>query len=155
MGSRTRGFEIVKDEHRKHKDVNIILPKRATKHSAGWDFYMPCDVVIPPKETVVVWSDVKAYMQENEVLMIHIRSSLGIKKNLQIANITGVIDMDYYSNDSNDGNIAISLYNRGEDEVVLRREDKVCQGVFQPFLVADNDEPVSTVRTGGIGSSGK
>lgn len=87
-----RGFEVVKDSMRKTKG-EIILPKRATKHSAGYDFYLPEDVTIPAHGTSkMIPTDVKAYMQENEVLMLYVRSSIGIKKGLVLSNGTGIID---------------------------------------------------------------
>ena len=90
-----RGFEVVSSEHRKHSTVDIQLPVRSTQDSAGYDFYLPVDTVIKPQETVVVFSDVKSYMQPNEVLMLFVRSSIGIKKNIVLANGTGIIDADY------------------------------------------------------------
>ena len=107
-----RGFEVVSSEHRKHSTVDIQLPVRSTQDSAGYDFYLPVDTVIKPQETVVVFSDVKSYMQPNEVLMLFVRSSIGIKKNIVLANGTGIIDADYYSNPSNDGNIGLAAHNR-------------------------------------------
>ena len=68
-----RGFEVVSSEHRKHSTVDIQLPVRSTQDSAGYDFYLPVDTVIKPQETVVVFSDVKSYMQPNEVLMLFVR----------------------------------------------------------------------------------
>lgn len=150
---RNRGFEVVSDEFRKYPEVNIQLPTRGSKVSAGYDFYLPCDITLQPGEKTCVWSDIKAYMQEGEVLMIHVRSSIGIKKGLMLSNITGVIDADYYSNESNDGNIGIALYNYSDKTVELKQGERICQGVFTPFLVADNGN-TDKERVGGIGSTG-
>ena len=148
-----RGFKVVSDEFRKHPNVEIQLPTRGSKISAGYDFYLPCDLILQPGEKTCVWSDVKAYMQEGEVLMLHVRSSIGIKKGLMLSNITGVIDADYYNNPNNDGNIGIALYNYSNETVELKRGERICQGVFIPFLVADNGN-TDKERTGGIGSTG-
>ena len=148
-----RGFEVVSDEFRKHPNVEIQLPTRGSKISAGYDFYLPCDLILQPGEKTCVWSDVKAYMQEGEVLMLHVRSSIGIKKGLMLSNITGVIDADYYNNPNNNGNIGIALYNYSNETVELKRGERICQGVFIPFLVADNGN-TDKERTGGIGSTG-
>lgn len=148
-----RGFEVVSDEFRKHPNVEIQLPTRGSKISAGYDFYLPCDLILQPGEKTCVWSDVKAYMQEGEVLMVHVRSSIGIKKGLMLSNITGVIDADYYNNPNNDGNIGIALYNYSNETVELKHGERICQGVFIPFLVADNGN-TDKERTGGIGSTG-
>ena len=148
-----RGFKVVSDEFRKHPNVEIQLPTRGSKISAGYDFYLPCDLILQPGEKTCVWSDVKAYMQEGEVLMLHVRSSIGIKKGLMLSNITGVIDADYYNNPNNNGNIGIALYNYSNETVELKRGERICQGVFIPFLVADNGN-TDKERVGGIGSTG-
>lgn len=147
-----RGFKIVNKEFRKHPEADIQLPTRGSKVSAGYDFYLPCDITLQPGEKTCVWSDVKAYMNEGEVLMLHVRSSIGIKKGLMLSNITGVIDADYYSNKDNDGNIGIALYNYSDKIVELKKGERICQGVFMPFLVADNGN-TDKERIGGIGST--
>lgn len=147
-----RGFEIVKEEMRKTKG-EITLPTRGSKVSAGYDFYSPADITLKPNEKTCVWSDVKAYMQEGEVLLLFVRSSIGIKKGLALSNGTGVIDADYYSNSSNDGNIGIALYNYSDKIVEIKKGERICQGVFVPFLEADNGN-TDKKRVGGIGSTG-
>ncbi len=150
-----RGFEIVKEEFRHYNIEDINLPERADKGSAGYDFYSPCDFIIEPKEMKVIQTDVKAYMQEDEVLLLWIRSSMGIKKKITLANQTGVIDSSYYGNPSNDGNIGIALINNGEEPYEVKKGDKLMQGVFTKYLIIDNDKPVNEKRLGGIGSTGK
>lgn len=147
-----RGFEIVSEKNRKHNGSDIILPTRGSKISAGYDFYLPTNIEIKPNEKICVWSDVKAYMQEGEVLILHVRSSIGINKGLMLSNITGVIDADYYSNEKNDGNIGIALYNYSDKTVILEKDERVCQGIFMPFLIADNGN-TDKERIGGIGST--
>lgn len=149
-----RGFELVKDEMRVHKGVDIQLPTRGSKTSAGYDFYLPHDIIIEPNQKVLVWSDVKAHMGRCEVLMMYVRSSIGIKKGLMLSNTTGVIDSDYYSNESNDGNIGIALYNYSNLPVELKKGERICQGVFVNFLEADNGN-TDQKRGGGIGSTNK
>ena len=87
-----RRFEIVKEDFRKVKGVEIQLPKRADTKSAGYDFYSPIDFTIMPGQTVIVPMDVKAKMERDEVLLLYVRSSIGIKKHIVLANGTGVID---------------------------------------------------------------
>jgi dUTP pyrophosphatase len=146
-----RGFKVVKDEHRKHT-TEITLPTRGTKDSAGYDFYSPSDVEIPPHTKITIWSDVKAYMQPGEVLMMYVRSSIGIKKGLSLANGTGIIDMDYFSNPDNDGNIGICLMNNTPLPVKISQGERIAQGIFMNFLPADNGNS-DNERQGGIGST--
>ena len=150
---RVRGFEVVKDKFRKNKDTNILLPKRATSNSSGYDFYSPVRLVVPPHSSEFVFSDVKAYMQEDEELLIFPRSGLGIK-GIVIRNLIGKVDSDYYENENNDGNIGISIWNTTDNPFVIEVGDRVCQGSFYKYLTVDNDEPITDKRIGGLGHTG-
>jgi dUTP pyrophosphatase len=145
-----RGFEIVPHEYRKHPEVDIILPTRGDDRSAGYDFYLPQPVLITPGNKITIWTDVCSYMQPDEVLMLYVRSSIGIKKGLVLANGTGIIDSSYYPN-----NIGICLYNSSDEKVNLLRGDRIAQGIFMKYLTADNDEVLNKSRKGGFGSSGR
>lgn len=152
---RSRGFEVVMHPFRKHPDIDIKLPTRSDNNSAGYDFYTPIDIVIEPHGRILVWTDVKAYMQDDEVLMLYIRSSIGVKKGVVLANGTGIIDASYYSNPDNDGRIGIALYNSTNEKVYISAGDRIAQGVFIKYLTVDDDTVVNKVRVGGFGSSGK
>lgn len=149
-----RKFEVVGKEFRK-SEGEIILPTRADKGSAGYDFYTPYDFEIKPGETVFVTTDVKASMEIDEVLYLYVRSSVGIKKRIVLANGTGVIDSTYYNNPDNDGNIAGVLVNMSNQTWTFKKGERFMQGVFMKYLITDDDKPVSASRSGGIGSSGK
>ncbi|MBQ3421997.1 MAG: dUTP diphosphatase [Romboutsia sp.] len=150
-----RGFEVVCDEQRKHSNIEIELPVRGDNRSAGYDIKTPVTVTLQPNERTVVWTDIKSYMQDNEVLELHVRSSIGIKRGVILSNITGIIDSSYYSNEGNDGNIGLALWNTSDKEVILEAGERICQGIFKTYLTADNDICISDKRVGGIGSSGK
>lgn len=165
--SKTRGFEVVDekartafrtlkdDKGKKYKfPLDIKLPTRADKGSAGYDFYVPIDIRILPGQKTIVFTDVKAYMQPDEVLEIYIRSSLAIKKGLMLSNNVGIIDSSYYSNEDNDGNIGIPLVNTSGITIDLKAGERIAQGIFKKFLTIDEDS-TSGKRTGGMGSSGK
>jgi len=130
------------------------MPKRGTKGSAGYDLTsineIPVD--IQPGETVKFITGIKAYMESDEVLMIHVRSSVGIKRGLVLANTTGVIDSDYV-NSTNGGNIIIALYNNSGYTQTIQPKERIAQAIFMKYLITDNDD-ASGVRTGGIGSTG-
>lgn len=168
MSEKLRGFEVVDtkfrtafhtltDEKGKKYEipVDIKLPVRSDVRSAGYDFFLPKDIIVLPGHKTLIFSDVKAYMQPDEILQIHIRSSLGIKQGLILSNITGIIDSSYYSNPDNDGNIGLALLNTSGTAIKLREGERVAQGIFIKYLTADNDQPTSEERKGGIGSSGK
>lgn len=157
-----RGFELVKYGCRNHLDVNNIkLPTRSTLRSAGYDFYSPIDFTVYPGQDFKLWTDVKAYMYEDEFLSIFNRSSIANKHNVVIKNITGIVDADYYSNEDNDGNIQIRLINNGDEPLRFKGPDKngpgskVAQGIFMKYLKTTNDIPEEELRKGGIGSTGR
>lgn len=143
-----RGFEKIS----KYANVNFPMPVRKTKFSAGYDFCVPEDVTLEPGVMKLVPTGIKAYMQEGEFLGMHIRSSMAVKKQVRLVNNVGIIDADYYNNPDNEGHIMFAVSNDFIifDEPIMR----IAQGVFLPYLVADNDN-ASDERTGGIGSTGK
>ncbi len=151
MTNKIRGFNVISEENRKESN-NAVLPKRSTEGSAGYDFSTPLEVTIAANGKKTIWTNIKSYMQPNEVLMIYVRSSIGIKKGLTLANGTGVIDSDYYNNLGNEGNIGVCLVNNSNTDIVLKKEERIAQGVFFPFLISDDDD-INLKRVGGIGSS--
>lgn len=150
-----RGFEVVADWARKVPGQDVVLPQRATQHSAAYDIFALENKVIYPGGRETFHTDVKAYMQPNEVLLLFPRSSQGIKLNLMLANTTGVIDADYYSNPQNDGSFSIVLRNMGGAPVEVRIGDRIAQAMFTSYLLADNEPQDLPSRQGGVGSTGK
>lgn len=146
----SRYFKVVKPEHRKNEGY-IKLPTRATAHSAGYDFYSPVNITIPAHDMVMIWSDVKAHMYDDNVLMIFVRSSMG-KHPVVIANGTGIIDSDYYGNADNDGNIGFRLLNMSDEPYEIKIGDRIGQGVFVKFGTT-NDDNITATRNGGFGST--
>ena len=150
---RCRGFELVEETFRKYPEVDIQLPKRGTSRAMAYDFFSPVEIELYPGEKMLIFTDVKAYMQDGEALILNPRSSMG-KLDLTFANTQGWIDADYYGNESNDGNIGVFLKNNSDKVVKINIGDRIGQGAFIPFLVADNGN-TNEVRKGGYGSTGK
>lgn len=146
-----RYFEVVKNEFRKNPNVEIKLPTRATEHSAGYDFYSPVTVTIQPNEMAMIWTDVKAHMYYDNALFIIPRSSMG-KQPIMISNTIGLIDSDYYGNESTDGNIGFRLLNLGNTPYEIKVGDRIGQGVFVKYGTIKDDH-TTTTRSGGFGST--
>ncbi len=144
-----RGFEVVSD----YEDKNIQLPLRKTSESAGYDIESAVDTVVSPHQVVVVPTGIKAFMNYDEYLSIHVRSSVGIKRGLMLANNTGIIDSDYYNNEENEGHIMIGLYNYTDHAVEIKKGDRLAQGIFSKYLITSEDAS-NGIRRGGIGSTG-
>lgn len=132
-------------------EYELTLPKRATSGSAGYDFALPFDLELGPKETVRIPSGIRAKITDGWVLMIFPRSSLGFKYRLQLDNTVGIIDADYYHAD-NEGHIIIKVTNHSDKTLSLKKGDRFVQGIFLPFGITEDDD-TSARRTGGFGST--
>ena len=132
---------------------SIILPARATKGSAGYDFFAPQDFTVKPNETVKIATGIRVKIDEGWVLQIFPRSSLGFKYRLTLNNTVGIIDADYYYSD-NEGHIFIKMTNCGDKELTVKKGQGFAQGIFTQFGITVDDD-VTTVRNGGIGSTTK
>ena len=137
---------------------HIMIPSRATLHSAGYDFALPVRIIVHPGSTITVPSGIKCHFSalesENWHLKLYIRSSVGIHRHIRLANGTGVIDADYYNNPDTEGDIFIALHNYGHAPVIFNPGDKIMQGVFECYGLTE-DDVASMVRSGGIGSTGR
>ncbi len=149
-----RKFEIVKEEFLKYDNGDVKLPVRATKHSVGYDFYSPIDYTLKPNETKLLFTNVKAMFNEDEGLILAVTSGMG-KRGVILANGIGVIECDYYGNESNDGNLGFLLHNIGELDYEIKVGDKIGQGFFIKYYTVDDEEEITTIRKGGFGSTNK
>ena len=134
---------------------SIELPKRSTKKSAGYDIKSLEDGIIKPGEAMTFKTGLKVCMNDDECLYILSRSSQGYKYNVCLMNSVGLIDSDFYNNPDNEGHFSVRLVNFGKDDFVVKKGDKLAQGVFSKFLTVDDEEEIEGERTGGLGSTGK
>ena len=151
---RERGFEIAKG----YENENINLPRRSTAHSAAYDIEAACDIVLPSfkigMKPTLIPTGLKAYMLDDEVLMILPRSSGPKKQGIMFPHSMGVIDSDYYGNIDNDGHIFVQCIIIQDEDVEIKKGDKIGQAYFQKFLVTDDDDAIGE-RIGGFGSTNK
>lgn len=149
-----RGFEVAKG----FENSGINLPVRKTKYSAGYDIEAAEDCVIPGfkrgQKPTLVKTGLKAYMEDDEMLLLYNRSSNPGKKGIVLANGVGVVDKDYYGNPDNDGAIMFSFFNIREEDLEIKKGDVVGQAIFQKYFVTD-DDVASGERVGGFGSTSK
>lgn len=170
--AKVRGFEPVSDEGVKLAPIiiksfmqkgfggkvycngNYKEPRAKTYKSAGSDIYYTGNIplTINPNEKIAIITNVKAYMQDNEMLMADVRSSQGTFDDLMLCNTLGIIDEDYYNNSSNEGNIILCLKNMGVKPVVINRDSAIAQLIFVPCLKSDNPCE-QKIREDGFGST--
>ena len=149
---RERGFEIV----REYEGRGIRLPRRRTAGSAGYDIEAAEETVIEPGELAFVPTGLKAYMGQDEVLQLHIRSSIAVRYQLFLMNSVGIIDADYYNNEENEGHILVAFLNHGKEAVRFEKGFRVAQGIFLKYLPTDGDRAgEGASRQGGFGSTGE
>lgn len=148
-----RYFEKISFEEFK-KDVtddinlyeNYHIPTRETKYAAGYDFYSLEDFTLKPNEMKKIPTGIKANMNDDEVLLLMDRSSMGFKYNVRFCNQIGVIDKDYYNNKDNEGHIFIKIQNEGDKDYVVKKGDAICQGIFIKYLTVDYEEEKYQIR---------
>ncbi len=146
-----RGFEIAKG----WEDKGINIPIRKTKKACAYDIEAAEDTIVPAfkpgiKPTLIP-TGLKAYCQDDEWYMLASRSS-NPKKGLLMPHGLGVIDADYYENETNDGHFYFQYYNTSENDILIKKGDAIGQVIFMKFLVADGDNAMG-IRKGGFGST--
>ena len=131
----------------------ILLPKRATKGSAGYDFFIPEAVTLKPNQTLKVPTGIRVRMDEGWVLKLYPRSGLGFKYRIQLNNTVGIIDSDYFYSD-NEGHIFIKITNDSNENktMELKKADGFAQGIFVEYGITEDDD-CDGVRNGGLGST--
>lgn len=132
---------------------HIQLPRRATVHSAGYDFFLPVGVEIPAYGQVNIPTGIKARLKPDCVLLLVVRSSMGIKRGLSLANTVGVIDADYYNNPTNEGEIHIVLRNDASSSATIKAGERIAQGIIVRYETAADESAPQEKRVGGIGST--
>lgn len=147
---------MVKFEKVNRITEDIKLPERSTLDSAGYDFFAIEDVILPAKKLTRVMTGVKCELMPNQVLILANRSSNPSKKGLVLINGIGIIDADYYGNPDNDGEMGFEFYNIFDEDVVIKKGERLGQGIIMKFDKTEDDyvsNPYKT-RVGGFGSTG-
>ncbi len=146
-------YKIFSQNGSKEVYDSIVLPKRATTKSAGYDFFAPQSIQLLPKETVTVATGIRVLMPDDWCLLIYPRSGLGFKYRLKLDNTVGVIDADYSDSD-NQGHIFVRMTNESDKVLKIDAGTAFAQGIFTRYLLTEDDE-VTETRNGGLGSTTK
>lgn len=100
----------------------------------------------------LVSTGVKCKLDPGTYLQLSVRSSFPLKHWLVLGNSVGIIDGDYYGNESNEGEIFLQIINLSPVPVILKKGDAIGQGIIMPYLKTE-DDCATAVRTGGFGST--
>lgn len=163
-------------------EVDLPLPVRKTAESAGYDFVVAEDIIIPPYSELVekmkayspvitptldvaaatikaanakvslVSTGMKCQLDPGTYLELSVRSSCPLKHWLILGNAVGIIDADYYNNPDNEGEIFFQIINLAPFAIHLKRGDTIGQGIIKPYLTTEGDHATGT-RVGGFGST--
>lgn len=143
---------------------NIQLPKRATKHSAGYDFFVSGDIFVPMERAGVIPTGIRwvcdKEWDKNKVLQIYPRSGIGFRTGVRLMNTVGIIDADYWEGE-NEGHIMIKLYNPmnlhsdPSGNLQVKSGEAIVQGIITEFHTCDDEDEITTERVGGMGSTNK
>ncbi len=131
------------------------LPTYATSGSAGLDLRACLDeaLEITPGSTVLVPTGLAIHIGDPGLAAVILpRSGLGHKHGIVLGNLVGLIDSDYQ------GQLMVSVWNRGQDSFTLNPGDRLAQLVFVPVVQAEfnlvEDFDASVRGAGGFGHSG-
>lgn len=130
------------------------LPRRKTEYSAGYDVKPYKSGVVGVGETKLIETGIKCKINYDEHIQLHLRSSVGIKHDVMLANGTGIIDADYYNNEDNEGHIMIPIRNLGNVPFEYDASERLAQLIIVPYRITAKDKTTDK-RTGGFGSTGK
>ena len=144
-------------------DVELILddvkymPERKSVYAAGYDIRArtPHDITVQPGQvSPAIGTGVRVNMPNDVALFLHARSGLAFEDLTTLINGTGVIDADYH------GELMLKFHNVSGEPITIKNEDRLAQGVFQPYLVAnfiivDEFSEKSERGEAGLGSSGR
>jgi dUTP pyrophosphatase len=107
------------------------LPSYQTAGAAGFDLAASADVTIDPGQIVLVPTGLVIEVPAGHFLGIFARSSTPLKRGLVVANGVGVVDSDYCGPADE---IRIQVLNVSRESVVVRRGDRLAQGIILPFV---------------------
>lgn len=133
--------------------LELKVPLRATKGSAGYDFFAPFGFSLSPKQSIIIPTGVRVKINEGWLLQIFPKSGLGFRFRLQLDNTVGIIDSDYYHSD-NEGHILCKITNASTEQKIatVEKGKGFCQGIFTEYGITEDDNAFA-VRNGGFGST--
>ncbi|HKV56925.1 MAG TPA: dUTP diphosphatase [Ktedonobacteraceae bacterium] len=136
----------------KRIDKDLPLPTYATAGAVGFDLFCREDTEIAPRTIELIPGNVIVNIPPGYMLMIALRSSTPVRKGLLIPNGVGIIDQDYCGEGDE---LKIQVFNFRESAVLVKRGERIAQGIFVPAARATWHEVDEMGKgRGGFGSTG-
>ena len=139
----------------KKLDPAVKIPSYKTSGASGMDLmaFIKEPIKLAPKNSCLVPTGISVAMSNEFEIQIRPRSGLATKNNISVLNTPGTIDSDYR------GEIKIILFNHGNDNFIIKNNDRIAQMVLIPVHKINFEEvenlPSSIRGKGGFGSTGK
>ena len=139
----------------KKLDPAVQIPSYKTPGSSGMDLiaFIKEPIKLAAKKSCLVSTGISIAMSDDYEIQIRPRSGLAAKKNISVLNTPGTIDSDYR------GELKIILFNHGNEEFIIKNNDRIAQMVLMPVSKIDFEEvenlPDSIRGKSGFGSTGK
>tara|TARA_Y100000741_G_scaffold360349_1_gene342463 strand:- start:1601 stop:2035 length:435 start_codon:yes stop_codon:yes gene_type:complete len=139
------------------KGIYLKNEEKRNKNDAGFDLFMPKDIVIPAKAiSFKLGTKVKASAYKNKMLNsyeIWPRSSMGAKTPLRLCNSIGLVDREYT------GELFVCVDNMSNKDWIVKKDDRLVQ-LVGPCHEKIDMELVSELENtergeNGLGSSGR
>lgn len=105
------------------------MPERAYPSDAGLDIFSREEKVILPGDSALFDTGVHVELPEGTFMKLESKSGLNVKYG--VVSHGGVIDQNYR------GSIVVKLYNHGEKPYMVRKGQKIIQGIIQPYLAPE------------------
>ena len=133
------------------------LPQYATVGSAGLDLRAVLDeplTISPDDKAQLIGTGLAINIQDPGLAAVLLpRSGLGHKNGIVLGNLVGLIDSDYQ------GQVFVSVWNRGSESFVVNPGERIAQMVFVPVVQVEFDVVYEFAATdrgdGGFGHTGK
>ncbi len=131
---------------------DVEVPIYKTEGAAGFDLAAAEAVTIQPKQALPVPTGLVIAVPSGHVLFLTARSSLFLKKGLQLANGIGTIDSDYRGPTDE---LKIIIRNPGDAPISIEKAERLVNGIILPFVRAEFEEGAADAPDrGGLGSTG-
>jgi len=134
-------------------DPTLPLPGYGSSEAAGFDLAASHDIVVQPGQIALIRTGLIIEVPVGHFLGIFSRSSTPLKRGLLVANGVGVVDPDY-SGPTDE--VMVQVLNFTQNEVQVRRGDRLAQGIVLPAprVTWDEVETIRQTTRGGFGATG-
>ncbi|MBI3052346.1 dUTP diphosphatase [Candidatus Woesearchaeota archaeon] len=136
----------------KRIDKSLPLPVYHTDGSVGFDILCREDTLVKSKSIALIPGNLVIETPKGYMLLLALRSSTPRKFGLIKPHGIGIVDQDYCGDEDE---VKVQVYNFTDNDVTIKRGERIAQGVFVRIDRFDWEEAESMGKSrGGFGSTG-